>query len=121
MHPGDRDPRGELVRPFAMTRGRAQPVDDLALEAILTTTARGRQEAPYAGHDRYQIAQLCQHPHSLAEISAHLRIPLGVANLLVTDMIDEQLLDLHRPTTDDDNPDDRMHMLERVLHGLRRL
>ena len=121
MHPGDQDPRGELVRPFALTRGRAQSIDDLALEAVLVTTPRGSQEAPYAGHHKHQIAQLCQQAQSLAEISAHLRVPLGVANVLVSEMVTDEMLTLHQPSTEDDGPDQRMHILERVLDGLRRL
>lgn len=121
MHTGESDPRGELVRPFALTRGRAQPIDDLALEAVLVTTSQGHQLAYLSGHHKQQIAQLCTQPHSLAEISAHLRVPLGVANVLVTEMVDEQMLTLHQPSTDDDQPQERIHILERVLEGLRRL
>lgn len=121
MHTGEADPRGELVRPFALTHGRAQPVDELALEAVLVTTSQGHQLAHLSGHHKQQIAQLCAQPHSLAEISAHLRVPLGVANLLVTEMVDERMLTLHQPSTDDDQPQERIHILERVLEGLRRL
>lgn len=121
MHSGGPDPRGELVRPFALTRGRAQGVDAIALEAVLVTTPRGAQEAPYAGHHKHLIAQLCARPHSLAEISAHLRVPLGVANVLVTDMVTDELLTLHRPSTDEDDADERRDILHRVLEGLRRL
>lgn len=121
MQPGGLDPRGELVRPFALTRGRAQGVDTIALEAVLVTTPRGAQEALFAGHDKHRIAQLCARPHSLAEISAHLRVPVGVANVLVTDMITDELLILHRPSTDEDDTDERQSVLHRVLEGLRRL
>jgi hypothetical protein len=121
VHTGESDPRGELVRPFALTRGRARSIDDLALEAVLVTTEQGHQTAHLSGHHKHQIAQLCARPHSLAEISAHLRVPLGVAHLLVTEMVDEQMLTVHRPSTDDDEPQERIHILERVLEGLRRL
>jgi hypothetical protein len=115
------DPRGELVRPYAVTRGRTEPTRDIAIEAILVTTFRGRQEGMYAGRDKHNIAMMCDgRPQSLAEVSARMRLPLGVTRVLVSDMTIEGLLSLHEPT-DEDNYDDRLEMLERVLSGLRRL
>jgi hypothetical protein len=49
-----------------------------------------------------------------------MRVPLGVARVLVSDMAVDGLLALHEPT-DQGNDDDRLDMLERVLSGLRRL
>jgi len=122
MGPGGRhDPRGELVRPYAFTRGRTEPLRDIAIEALLLTTPKGRQEARFAGHDKQRIAGLCDsHPLSLAEIAAYARMPLGVARVLVADMVADGLLALHEPAIADDY-DDRMNLLERVLSGLRRL
>lgn len=115
------DPRGALVRPYAVTRGRTEPLRDIAIEAILVTTPRGRQEAAFAGRDRQMIAQLCDgRALSLAEIAAHMRMPLGVARVLVADMAVDGLLSLHDPSVNDDYYD-RMELLERVLSGLRKL
>jgi len=118
----DQDPRGELVRPFSLTRGRTQPASDIAVEAVLETTARGRQEAPFAGRYKHLIADLCaQRPLSLAEIAAHTGVPLGVAKVWVADMATQQLLTLHNPTDHGGGYDERMDLLERVLDGLRKL
>jgi hypothetical protein len=115
------DPRGALVRPYAVTRGRTEPTRDIAIEAVMLTSRRGIGEAPYSGHDRHRIAQLCgERPHSLAEIAAHLRLPLGVARVLAADMIADGLLDLHEPV-DAEDTDERINVLERVLIGLRAL
>jgi hypothetical protein len=117
----DDDPRGALVRPYAVTRGRTQPARDIALEAIVVTTYRGRQEAQYAGRDKHLIATLCDgRPQSLAEVAARMRLPLGVTRVLVSDMTIDGLLALHEPAAEE-NYDDRLEMLERVLSGLRRL
>jgi Protein of unknown function (DUF742) len=113
------DPRGALVRPYAVTRGRTVPSRNIAIEAILLTTARGQQESRYAGRDKQVIASLCGQPQSLAEIAAYTRLPLGVSRVLVADMVTEGLLALHEPL--DARADDRMDVLERVLSGLRRL
>lgn len=115
------DPRGSLIRPYAVTRGRTEPARDIAIEAVLVTTVRGRQEAAFAGQDKQQIATLCdERALSLAEIASHLRVPLGVARVLVADMAAEGLLTLHDSQAQE-GYEDRMELLERVLSGLRKL
>jgi hypothetical protein len=121
MGQGSNDPRGELVRPYAVTRGRTEPRRDIAIEAVLVTTMVGHQEARFAGHDKQRIAGLCDNRAlSLAEIAAYTRLPLGVTRVLVADMIADGLLALHEPALAE-GYEDRMELLERVLSGLRRL
>src|ERR671928_197854 len=36
------EPTGALVRPYAVTRGRTRPKLEIALEALIETTVRGR-------------------------------------------------------------------------------
>ena len=117
---GDYDPRGALVRPYAVTRGRTEPVQEIAIEALLLTTDRMRAEPP-VGLERQRIARMCDgRAQSLAEIAATMRVPLGVARVLVSDMITEGLLTLHEPL-DLGDTDARINILERVLIGLHRL
>jgi hypothetical protein len=114
------DPRGALVRPYAVTRGRTEPQRDIAIEAVLVTTARGKQEARFAGRDKQVIGSLCDgRAQSLAEIAAYTRLPLGVSRVLVADMVADGLLALHNPV--ESHAGNRMELLERVLSGLRRL
>ena len=121
MAQGNDDPRGALVRPYAVTRGRTEPTRDIAIEAVMLTSQRGIGESPYSGRDRHRIAQLCgESPQSLAEIAAYMRLPLGVARVLVADMVADGLLELHQPV-DADDTDERINVLERVLIGLRTL
>ena len=116
-----RDPRGQLIRPYAVTRGRTEPTRDIAIEAILVTTPEGRQEAAFAGRDKQMIAELCDgRALSLAEIASHIRVPLGVARVLVADMATEGMLTLHDPNATA-GYEERMELLERVLSGLRKL
>jgi hypothetical protein len=116
-----RDPRGQLVRPYSVTRGRTEPTRDIAIEAILVTTPEGRQEAAFAGRDKQMIAELCDgRALSLAEIASHIRVPLGVARVLVADMATEGMLTLHDPNVTA-GYEERMELLERVLSGLRKL
>jgi hypothetical protein len=115
------DPRGNLVRPYAVTRGRTEPRRDIPIEAILVASQAAVQEARFAGHDKFRIAVLCESkPQSLAELSALVRHPLGVTRVLVADMVADGMLTLHSaaPKT---GFTERMDLLERVLSGLRKL
>jgi hypothetical protein len=109
------------VRPYALTGGRTRSDHDLAIEAIVKSTIWGLSMASRLTLERKQIVTLCTVPLSVAEVSAHLRIPLGVARVLVGDMAGEGLLDTARiPTTRADRRPD-VKLLERVLDGLQAL
>lgn len=115
------DPRGALVRPYAVTRGRTEPRQDIAIEAVLVASTAAVQESRFAGHDKHRIATVCDNrAQSLAEIAAYTRLPLGVARVLVADMVAEGLLTLHSAAPVEAY-EERMELLERVLSGLRRL
>src|SRR6266540_814308 len=115
------DPRGALVRPYAVTRGRTEPQRDIPIEAVLVASQSAVQEARFAGHDKYRIAVLCEpRSQSLAEIAAYCRMPLGVARVLVADLVADGLLSLHSAAPIE-GFSERMDLLERVLSGLRKL
>ncbi|MDX2851893.1 MULTISPECIES: DUF742 domain-containing protein [Streptomycetaceae] len=115
-----RTPSG-LVRPYAMTGGRTRPRYQLAIEALVSTTADPAQlRGQLPEHQR--ICILCREIKSVAEISALLSIPLGVARILVADLAEAGLVAIHQPGGDDASggqPD--VTLLERVLSGLRKL
>ncbi|MFD9301222.1 DUF742 domain-containing protein [Streptomyces sp. NPDC060048] len=110
-----------LVRPYAMTGGRTRPRYQLAIEALVSTTADpARLQGQLPEHQR--ICRLCQEIKSVAEISALLTIPLGVARILVADLAEAGLVAIHQPGGDESaggQPD--VTLLERVLSGLRKL
>ena len=115
------DPRGALVRPYAVTRGRTEPRRDIPVEAVLVASSSAVAEARFAGHDKHRIAALCEpRAQSLAEIAARSRLPLGVARVLVADMVADGLLSLHSAAPKQ-GFSERMDLLERVLSGLRKL
>ncbi|CAL9540484.1 DUF742 domain-containing protein [Streptomyces sp. enrichment culture] len=110
-----------LVRPYAMTGGRTRPRYQLAIEALVSTTADpSRLHGQLPEHQR--ICRLCFEIKSVAEISALLSIPLGVARILVADLAEAGLVAIHQPGGDEaagGQPD--VTLLERVLSGLRKL
>lgn len=111
---------GARLRPYALTGGRTRTTADLPLETLIRVTLQGQSAIPRLQLERKQIVSLCGSPLSIAEISAHLRLPLGVARVLVGDMHNEGLLDTNQPqATRNDRPD--IKLLERVLDGLQAL
>ena len=116
--PGNRG-RGasRVVRPYAITGGRTGSAGpELELEALVfadpATVAAAR-----LSDERRDIAMLCAEVRSVAEISAHLGIPVGVVRVLVGDLVADGHVHLYRPGTPDTRPD--LALLERVLDGLR--
>ncbi|MDT7729317.1 MAG: hypothetical protein QOI21_5893 [Actinomycetota bacterium] len=74
------------VRPFVVTGGRTRPlVDDLRIETLVIATPAA-MSAPLKFEERTTV-QLCQRPNSLAEIAAALHVPLGVARVVVADLV----------------------------------
>jgi hypothetical protein len=103
-----------------MTGGRTRPSHldlELELETLVSTTSLGEQQVASLSLERRSIALLCRDVLSVAEVSARLDLPLGVARVLVGDMADEGLVIVHRPASPNDRPD--LALLERVLYGLR--
>lgn len=111
------DHLGSLVRPYAVTGGRTKTHHELAVEALVSTTEHGYHESASRLPEFQLICGLCRELRSVAEIASHLNVPLGVARVLVGDMVDEGLVRVHQPAQG------RPHraLLERVLNGLRKL
>ena len=118
-HGGEPEPeRSSLVRMYAVTGRTDRAAHGLAMEALVSS-ATSMQLVPAYAREFRQISELCRQVRSVAEISALLRIPLGVARVLVADMEAEGLVSVYQPQLDAGKPD--VSLLERVLSGLRRL
>ena len=111
---------GRLVRPYALTGGRTRSVgEDLPFETLVVVTDAGAAKAGEASWEQRAIARMCAKPVSVAEVAAHVQVPLGVARVLVGDLCAEGVVDVHRPEPVGDRPD--LVLLERVLDGLKGL
>jgi hypothetical protein len=121
------EPTGALVRPYAVTGGRTRPKVDIAIEALVETTHKGRTTGARdggmpQGREQQYIVTLCDgRLQSLAEISARMQLPLGVARVLVADMASDGMVAVYEPTSIDGNDAVGTELLERVLSGLRKL
>jgi Protein of unknown function (DUF742) len=114
----DDDP--EVVRPYAMTRGRTRSDGGavaLELETLISTTPHGEASSATLDHEQRAIVRLCRAPTSVAEVAARVDVPLGVARVLLGDLAAAGLVGVHHPAARDDWAE--LELLERVLAGLR--
>ena len=111
---------GPVVRPYALTRGRTRPTRaGFDLIAIIAAAATASFAPPGAGPEHLAILELCVRPHSVAEISANLRLPLGVVRVLLGDLLDQGLIVVRKPAATNQTPNE--HVLKEVLYGLKAL
>jgi hypothetical protein len=102
------------LRPFVITSGRTAAADpDIGLETQVTVRpgARPVRLSP----EMRAIVGICAEPLSVAEISARLRLHLGVTRILVGDLRAAGVLDVHVLSSDFPDPETIM----RVIRGLR--
>jgi len=113
---GDDDERAYAVRPYTLTGGRTRtdlPVEALvqglvAAGSVSTTTER-----------RGILALTSEQYLSVAELSAHLKVPVGVVRVLVGDLAGEGLVRVHGLTSTAHVAN--LTVLEMVLNGISSL
>ena len=116
---GEEEAVGRLVRPYTVTGGRTQPRYQLQVEALVTATVYEPRDLSVLAPECQAILQFCRDWRSVAEISAVLRLPLGVARILIADMGADGLVRIHQREDAEGRPD--LNLLERVLSGLRKI
>jgi Protein of unknown function (DUF742) len=112
-------PESSLVRPYAVTGGRTKPRYQLQIEAMVAASHYEARDLSVLSPECQAILGFCRDWRSVAEISAVLRMPLGVARVLIADMAVEGLVRVHQLDHAQGRPD--LNLLERVLSGLRKL
>jgi len=108
------DVDGDTVRPFFLTRGRTRSVgEDLPVEALVTADGR---DTDALDPEHRGIVELCRpRPIAIAEIAARGNLPLGVARVVVSDLVAWGHLEVHE--TVDVHTD--AHLLRRLIAGVR--
>lgn len=110
-----------LVRPYTLTSGRTDTTVDLPIEAPIETLQPALSQHWASGDVRGRICRLCTGSPSVAEIAAHLGLPLGVARVLVGDLVTSGYLRVQTTLTDRSTADERRDLIGRTLRGLRAL
>lgn len=102
-----------FVRPFIITGGRAEPLqDDLRLETLVVTVGTADESLTF---ERRQIATMCEEPMTVAEVAEALGVPLTVAKVLISDLVAVGQLACRQPA---ELP---LHTLERIRDHVRAL
>lgn len=108
-----------FVRQFALTQGRARSVGrDLPLDTLVQAAIDPARVNSFNGV-QLLILQLCQSPISIAEISAHLHVHLGIARVLVSDLAARSAVAVAAGQDSATGPD--LETLERLLDDLKAL
>ena len=71
------------VPPYAVTGGRTRVDVDIPFEALVRTTQRGLESMQMAAFERRDILRLAESPIAVAELSTHLRLPIGAILSLI--------------------------------------
>ena len=115
------------VRPYALTNGRTRPSRDLPIESLVTAVESSDTEIDVDETSR-SILDIATTPISVAEIAARCGFVLGVARVLVADLMESDLVRVSLgieavPTADASKEESQSHIavLERVLNGLQSL
>ena len=114
------------VRPYAVTGGRVRAANsDLPLEALVEVLP-GAANAQGMPPEKRAIVQHAAHTFvSVAELSALLRLPLGVVRILVTDLAESGHIRVHTSTPvsvhTGQSPALSLSVLESVLNGISAL
>jgi len=103
------------VRPYLITGGRSRPVDALRLEAQVLSTWEGRAAIDRLAFEHRDVVALCVRPLAVAEVAARLGLHLGVARVLVGDLVAMGYLTVssHVPPQHE-----HIRIIERVIDGL---
>ncbi|MEV0854473.1 DUF742 domain-containing protein [Nocardia fluminea] len=109
-----------MVRPFAVTRGRAgREVHNLDM-LTLVVAIRPERDTVTLDRECAEIVKLCQgKPQSIVELAAHLRLLLAAVKVLISDLIDSGYIIFRSPTPTASGPDPEL--LQAVIDGIRRL
>jgi Protein of unknown function (DUF742) len=108
------------VRPYAVTGGRTRPSStDLPIEALVQSL---RAPAPGMTAETVKILDLTATEFlSIAELSAHVKLPVGVVRVIVSDLADEGKVRIHGIATGQEGLATSLSVLESVLNGISSL
>jgi hypothetical protein len=119
------------VRPYLVTRGRTAPThEELPLETLVRAGGSALETGPPGSGaglttEVRSIVELTSARYlSVAELSAHVRLPVPVVRVVLEDLAGQGLVNLHPPEQSTDARGHRAvprHVLDRVLDGITRL
>ncbi len=118
------DADDSLVRPFTITRGRtASEHRDLELISVIITITSEDDPAIERGlePEHRKILDQCRRPAVVAEVAAHLNLPVSVTKILIGDLIESGRLTARSPARTGGGSVLDLNILQAVREGLERL
>ena len=113
---------GPVVRPYALTGGRTQPISGTVLDLIAVLVAftwdQGLDDVALSPEHR-RILGLCKAPVTVADVASTLALPVGVVRVLLADLIGEGRITVLAQRPAGEQPS--AALLKEVLHGLHAL
>ncbi len=108
------------VRPYAVTGGRTRSKGELIpIEALVSVVG---MPAMQLSTEKSRIVELALTQYlSIAELSAHMHLPVGVVRVLVGDLVEEGHARVHGAVASHYNPATTLSVLESVLDGISAL
>lgn len=110
-------------RSYVLTGGRTRPAVDLPIETLLVPTPKGLGSIEQLTAENQSIMNLCTNSSlSIAEVAAHLHLPLGVTRVLAGDLVFHKMIKATTPSYYGQKKDrlDKSVLLK-VLEGLEAL
>jgi uncharacterized protein DUF742 len=109
---------GRVARPYTVTGGRTRPRGERQFDLIDIVVATGAQARRTfsPGPEHSHILGLCQRPTVVADLTAAVRLPLGLVRVLLGDLLYEDLISVSKQAQRTD-----MRLLQKVLDSLKAL
>ncbi|WP_129840891.1 DUF742 domain-containing protein [Streptomyces sp. RFCAC02] len=119
-----RDEDDDPARLFTLTGGRAKASGAAAALDLITLVSSVAEPVAGMPSEHAAVLRLCRRPTSVAEIAAHIRVPIGLVRIMLSDLLDNGAITIRPPRTamaadSDTLPDSAL--LRQVLVGLRDL
>ncbi|MFD9630709.1 DUF742 domain-containing protein [Streptomyces violascens] len=118
------DRKPARVRPYSLTGGRTRFGHVLLVETFVAAIEAPPERKELGGSthrvmpEMLAIVEICRAMRTVAEISALLKMPLGVVRVLLSDLADQGRIRVYGTGHGPGQPN--RALLERVLSGLRR-
>lgn len=110
---------GPLIRLFGVTGGRARPVGESFDVVAIVTTVDMPSEPVGLMPEHLHVLSSCRRPTPVADVAAHLRLPLNITRVILSELRREGLVTIDRPRPVGKTIDERIY--REVLHGIRGL
>ena len=113
----EQEPAPRFVRPYTLTGGRTEAVVDLPFEATLVLIPQVVDRTA-SNPESQRILGVCD-SRSVAEVSALMKMPIGVTRVLLGDLVHQGFIKVQETITETTSHDERIDLIERTLRGLR--